>query len=145
MKEIERNLKENFSDVCDWFLDNKLSIHFAGKMYTNWHNYRINKVSSLDIKYGEIHIKHYHSDVTYLGFSLDEPLFGKSMALNVVIKINSTLRFLYRRNRFLSPPLRRLLCISLIQPHFDYDCSACSAWYSNLNKRSNSKLQILQK
>ena len=41
----------------------------------------------------------------------------------------------------MSPPLRRLLCNSLMQSHFDY---ACSAWYSNLNKRLKSKLQILQ-
>ena len=29
VKEIERNLNENFSDVCDWFVDNKVSIHFG--------------------------------------------------------------------------------------------------------------------
>ena len=79
--------------------------------------------------------------MTYLGCLLDETLSGESMALKVINKINSRLRFLYRKNRFLSPPLRRLLCNSLIQPHFDY---ACSAWYPNLNKRLKSKLQILQ-
>ena len=63
------------------------------------------------------------------------------MALKVINKINSRLRFLYRKNRFLSPPLRRLLCNSLIQHHFDY---ACSAWHPNFNKRLKSKLQILQ-
>ena len=63
------------------------------------------------------------------------------MALKVISKINSRLRFLYRKNRFLSPPLRRLLCNSLIQPHFDY---ACSAWYPNINKRLKTKLKILQ-
>ena len=41
----------------------------------------------------------------------------------------------------MSPPLRTLLCNSLIQPHFDYACSAC---YPILNKRLKSKLQILQ-
>ena len=102
--------------------------------------HRLNKVTSLEIKYGEIHIKQYHT-VTYLGCLLDETLSGESMALKVINKINSRLRFLYRKNRFLSPPLRRLLCNSLIQPHFDY---ACSAWYPNLNKRSKSKLQVLQ-
>ena len=101
---------------------------------------RLNKVSSLEIKYGELHIKQYHT-VTYLGCLLDETLSGESMALKVINKINSRLRFLYRKNRFLSPPLRRLLCNSLIQPHFDY---ACSAWYPNLNKRLKSKLQIIQ-
>ena len=66
----------------------------------------------------------------YLGCLLDETLSGESMALKVINKINSRHRFLYRKNRFLAPPLRRLLCNSLIQSHFDY---ACSAWYPNLN------------
>ena len=48
------------------------------------------------------------------------------MALNVVHKINNKLKFLYCKNSFLTPALRRLLCNALIQPHFDY---ACSAWY----------------
>ena len=78
--------------------------------------------------------------MTYLGCLLDETLSGESMALKVINQINSRLRFLYRRNRFLSLRLRRLLCNSLIQHHFDY---ACSAWYPNLNKRLLSKLQIL--
>ena len=29
VKEIDRNLNKNFSNVCDWFVDNKLSIHFG--------------------------------------------------------------------------------------------------------------------
>ena len=63
------------------------------------------------------------------------------MTLKVIGKINCRLRFLYRKNRFLSQPLRRLLCNALIQPHFDY---ACSAKYPNLNNWLKSKLQILQ-
>ena len=133
VKKIERNLHNNFSDVCDWFVDNKLSIHLGEdktKCILFGTKHRLNKVSSLDIKYGEIHIKQYHT-VTYLGCLLDETLSGESMALKVINKINSRLRFLYRKNRFLSPRLRKLLCNSLIQPHFDY---ACSAWCPNLTK-----------
>ena len=63
------------------------------------------------------------------------------MALNVVSKINTRLKFLYRKNKFLSPQLRRLLCNALIQPHFDY---ACSVWYPNFNKKLKTKLQTLQ-
>ena len=48
---------------------------------------------------------------------------------------------MYRKNRFLTPALRRLLCNALIQPHFDY---ACSAWYPNLNKALKNKLQTAQ-
>ena len=122
VKEIERKLNKNFSNVCNWFVNNKLSIHFTKCLLFGTKN-SLNKVNSLEIKYGEIQLKHYHT-VTYLGCLLDETFSGESMALKVINKINSRLRFLYRKNRFLSPPLRRLLCHSLIQPHFDYACSA---------------------
>ena len=131
-KETQRNLNNSFSDVCDWFVVNKLSIHF-GEDKTKYilfdTKYRLNKVSSLDFKYGEIHVKQYHA-VTYLGCSLDENLSGVKMVWKVISKIYSRLRFLYRKNKFLSPPFGRLLCKSLMQVHFDY---ACSAWYPNLN------------
>ena len=76
--------------------------------------------------------------MAYLGCLLDESLSGEPMCLTVINKINSRLRFLHRKNRFLSRLLHRLLCNSLIQPHFVY------AWYPNLNKRLRSKLQIPQ-
>ena len=63
------------------------------------------------------------------------------MALHVIDRINRRLKFLYRKNDFLTPELRRLLCNALIQPHFDY---ASSAWYTNLNKGVKQKLQIMQ-
>ena len=100
-----------------------------------------NKTGSLNIRYSTIQIKQYHT-VTYLGCALDENISGETMALRFVSKINCKLRFLYRKNRFLSQPLCRLLCNALIQPHFDY---ACSTWYPNLNNILKSKLQIIQK
>ena len=103
-------------------------------------NIDLSKVSSLDINYDEIHIKQYET-VTYLGCLLDGTFSGESMTLKVINKINSRLRFLYRKNEFLSPPLRRLHFNCLLEPHFDY---VCSAWYPNLNRRLKSKLQILQ-
>ena len=77
----------------------------------------------------------------YLGCVLDKNLSGEPVALQVIKKINTRLRFLYRKNRFLSQPLRRLLCNAIIQPHFDY---GCSAWYPYLNKGLKKKLQTLQ-
>ena len=68
----------------------------------------------------------------------DESLSGDSMALNVIDKVNLRLKFLHRQNRFLTPPLRRLLCNALTQPFFDY---ACTAWFSNLSKRLKLRLQ----
>ena len=97
---------------------------------------RKKKIGTLDIQYGDVKIKQY-SKVTYPGRELDESLSGESMALKVINKINSRLKFLYRKNRYLKPCLKRLLCNAWIQSHFDY---ACSAWYPNLNKKLTSKL-----
>ena len=63
------------------------------------------------------------------------------MALNVIDKINSRLKFLHGQNRFLTPALRRLLCNALIQPLFDY---ACTAWFPNLSKKLRLRLQATQ-
>ena len=63
------------------------------------------------------------------------------MAIHVINKVNSRLRFLYRQNKFLDIPLRRLLCNAMIQPFFDY---ACNAWYPNLNKNLKKHLQAAQ-
>ena len=66
---------------------------------------------------------------------------GEEMALFVIKKINSKLSFLYRKQFFLSKPLRRLLCNAIIQPHFDY---ACTSWYPNLAKKLKNKIQVTQ-
>ena len=92
--------------------------------------YKQKTTDKMNINYNGIKIKQ-HSQVKYLGCILDGTLNGESMALKVLAKINSKLKFLYRKNKFLSHSLRRLLCNAMIQPHFDY---ACSAWYPNLNK-----------
>ena len=77
----------------------------------------------------------------YLGCILDESLSGDSMALNVIDKKNSRLKFLHRQNRFLTPPLRRLLYNAVIQPLFNY---ACTAWFPNLSNKLRLRLQVTQ-
>ena len=98
-------------------------------------NCSLNRVLKLKIKCKNIQIKQ-HSKVTYLGCILDETISGESMALKVINKINSRLKFLHRKNKFLTPALRRLLCNALIQPHFDY---ASSAWYPKLTQKMKNK------
>ena len=132
INEIKKQLKD-FESICDWFVDNKLSIHFATK-------FKLKKVRKLNIKYGDIQIKQ-HSKVKYLGCMLAVTMSRETMALSVINKINNKLKFLYRKNRFLTPTLRRLLCNALIQPHFNY---ACSAWYPNLTKKLKNRIQTSQ-
>ena len=63
---------------------------------------------------------------------------GEPMTLNVINKINGRLKFLYRKNRFLSPKLRRMLCNAPIQPHFDY---TYPVWYPNLTEKIKKKIR----
>ena len=60
------------------------------------------------------------------------------MASKVLNKINTKLEFLYHHSRYLTPAYKRLLCNSLIQPHFDY---GCSSWFPILKKKLKVKLQ----
>ena len=58
------------------------------------------------------------------------------MAIKTIKKINARLKFLQRKNDFLTPDLRRLLCNALIQPHFDY---VFSSWFPNLTQKLKKK------
>ena len=100
---------------------NKLSIHFGEdktKSVLFGSKRQAKNIHQLNIKYKDINIKQY-SKVTYLGCMLDKTMSGEPIALKVITKINSKLKFLYRKNRFLSPELPKILCNVLIQPHFD--------------------------
>ena len=111
-----------------------MSIHFGSdktKSTLFATKFKIKNVRKLNVKYRDIQIKH-HSKVKYLGCMLDETMSGETVALSVINKMSNKLKFLYHKNRFLTPTQIRLLCNVLIQPHFHY---ACSAWYPNLTKK----------
>ena len=79
---IEKHLNNDFSNLCEWFLDNKLSIHFGEdktKSILFGSKRKLRKVSKLNITYQGINIKQ-NSQVTYLGCILDETMSGEAMA-----------------------------------------------------------------
>ena len=107
INETEKQLNEDFQSICDWFVDNKLSIRFGDdktKSVLFATIFKIKKVRKLNIKYGDIQVKQ-HSKVKYLGCILDERMYQETMALSVISKINNKLKFLYRKNRFFTPTL----------------------------------------
>ena len=76
VKEIENKLNQDFSSLCDWFVENKLSIHFGEdktKAILFGSKYKIKKAEKLQIRYHDIEIKQ-HSNVTYLGCVLNNTL-----------------------------------------------------------------------
>ena len=81
----------DFSNICDWFVDNKSSIHFGEdktKSIFFASTFKNKNIKNLNIKYGDIQIKQ-HSKVKYLGCLMDETMSGEAMALNVIHKINN--------------------------------------------------------
>ena len=134
VQDIEKQLNEDFAHICDWFVDNKLNIHFGEdktKSILFASKSKIKKCQKLEIIYNNIRIKQ-HSRVTNLGCILEETMSGGSMAHKVISKVNARLKFLHRKNKNL---------IFIIQPHFDY---ACSAWYPNLSKKLKNGIQTSQ-
>ena len=126
VNEIEKQLNKDFENVWDWFVDNKLSIHFREDKTNSTHfagKRKIKSARKLNVKYKNIELKP-HLQVTYLGCVLDETLCEELMALKALNKINGKLKFRYRKNKFLTPKLHRMLCNVIIQSHFDYACSA---------------------
>ena len=51
------------------------------------------------------------------------------------------LKFLYKKNKLLTPELDIMVCNTLIQLHFD---CVCTVWYPNLIKKTIRKIQIMQ-
>ena len=83
------------------------SIHFGQdktKSILFGTKHKLRNAKTLNIVYNGIGTKQ-HAKVKHLGCILHESLSGESMALNVIDKINSHLKFLHRQNRFLTPPL----------------------------------------
>ena len=64
ISKIEWNLNTNCSYICDWFVDNKLGIHFGEdktKCLLFDTKQKLNKTGSLDIRYGTIQTKQSHT------------------------------------------------------------------------------------
>ena len=102
INEIEKQLNVDFSNICDWFVDNKLSIYFGEDktksiLFTS--KFKKKSIKKLNLKYGDMQIKH-HSKVKYLGCLMDETMSGEAMALNIIHKINNKLKCLYCKNVF---------------------------------------------
>ena len=73
---IEKQLNGDFTNICEWFVDNTYSIHFGEKktkstLFASKH--KIRTVPKVNITYKDIKIKQ-HSKVTYLGCILDETM-----------------------------------------------------------------------
>ena len=88
INETQKHLKEDFPNICDWLVDNKLSIYFGEdktKSILFASNFKKKNIQNFNIKHGDIQIKQ-HFKVKYLGCLLDETMSGQAMTLNIANK-----------------------------------------------------------
>ena len=125
------------------WLVNKLNIHFGDdktKSIIFASKRRAKDIRKLNIRSKETNIKQ-QAQVTYLGCVLDKSMSGEVTALKVVNKRNRKLKLLYRKNKFLTGELSKMLCNALIQPLF---VNVCPGWYPNLTKKTKNRIKLIQ-
>ena len=102
IQKLEEQLNSDFTSLYEWFIDNKLSVHFGEEKMKSilfGTKRQLKDQRDLNLKYGDIEIKQ-HSKVTYLERTLDNILSGEHMAAKVLNTINNKLKFLYRKQNF---------------------------------------------
>ena len=85
INKIENVLNEEFSSLCQWFIDNKLSIHFGEDETKSILFSKTRDLREINISFADHSIKQ-HETVEYLGCQLDSKLRGE-VAWKVVKKI----------------------------------------------------------
>ena len=96
--EIEKHLITDFSSLCDWFIDNKLSIHFRQnktKSILFGTKHKLRNANSKIIVYNGTEIKH-HAKVKYLGCILDKSLSDERYKLFLIMPAQLGFQIFYR-------------------------------------------------
>jgi len=138
---ISEKLSRVMDSCSNWLVDNKLSLHLGKTECIVYGSKRkLKQLKDFNIECNGHKIEP-TTAVKYLGVSIDNKLSGENIVNNIVSKVNSRLKFMYRNAKSLDTRTRKYLCSALIQCHIDY---ACSSWYPSLNKGLKDKLQICQ-
>ena len=75
LNELPVYFNEDFEDICDWFVDNKLSIHFEDDKTKSIIFISKRKTRNINIRCKEMNLKK-QAQVTYLGCVLDKSMCG---------------------------------------------------------------------
>ena len=138
---IESTLSYELEYVCNWLIDNKLSLHLG---ITQSILFGTKRRLSTCVKLYVIcngNVIESKSNVTYLGGTLDQFLSGESIASNILYKSSNKLKCLYRNAGKFNLETKKLLISALIQCHFDY---TWSSWYNGWSKKFKCRMQCTQ-
>ena len=82
VKKIENVSNKQFSSLCQWFIDKKLSIHFREGKAKSILFSKTRGLKEITISFAGHSIKQ-HKTVEYLSYQLDSKLNGEAMASNI--------------------------------------------------------------
>ena len=138
---ISMKLGTALESCSDWLVDNKLSLHLGKTECIMFGPMR--KLKAVDDFFVKCHgfVIKSTDRVKYLGVTIDKFLKCDLIVENVINKVNTRLKFLYRNGSWLNTRSRLTLSSALIQCYFYY---CCSSWHSSLAKSLTKKLQIMQ-
>ena len=109
--QIENRLGHELQNISVWLEQNKLSLHLGKtESILFGSKKRLKKCSSLNIVCNDVKIES-KSCVKYLGAFLDQSMTGYKMGNLAIQKINSKLKFLYRKAFYFGTKENALLCI----------------------------------
>ena len=138
---IGKILSSNLENGNKWLIENKLSLHMGKtELILFGSKQKLSKYSDFSIVCGGQTIKAKHS-VVYLGLELNQYLDGEQIVLDIIGKVNSRLKFLYRQANFLNPGVKKTICSALVLCLFDY---SISSWYGGISKYHARRLQCAQ-
>ena len=138
---ISKKLGQELESCSKWLVDNKLSLHLGKTECILFGPKRkLKKHKEFKIKCND-HVIKSQSTVKYLGIDIDQHLSSETTVNSIIKKVNSRLKFMYRKAQCLSTDTRKTLSSALIQCHFDY---SCSSWFSGVSQTLKNKLQIAQ-
>ena len=122
---ISNKLGKELESCSEWLVDNKLSLHLGKTECILFGPKRnLKRASEFQIQCNG-HVIKSQSSIKYLGIDIDQNLSGeKKTANSITKKVNSRLKFMYRKANCLSTETRKTLSMALIQCHFDYSCSS---------------------
>ena len=85
LKKFKNVLDKDFSSLCQWFIDNKLSNHFGEDKTKSILFSKTRGVRKINIS-SAVHSIKQHETVEYLSCQFDSKLSGEAMALKVKTK-----------------------------------------------------------
>ena len=141
IKKVEHTLEIEINKISKWLQSNKLSLHLGKtESIVFGSKYKLRKESKMNISCNNVPIEA-KSNVKYLGVILDQDMSGETTGSKIVKKVNSGLKFLYRKSEFLNVKNRKLLCLAMLQSRFDY---GYNVYYRGLREEVKTKLQTAQ-